>query len=49
MTTYELKSSQNQSSVYGKANVIEENGCKTLYSYGTKIMTIKGQSYVQTL
>lgn len=46
MTSYELKPSQNQNQIsfYGKATVIEENGCKTLYSYGTKIMTIKGKS-----
>ena len=46
MKTYELKPSQNQSQIsfYGKATVIEENGCKTLYSYGTKIMTIKGKT-----
>lgn len=46
MKTYELKPSQNQNQIsfYGKATVIEENGCKTLYSYGTKIMTIKGKS-----
>ena len=44
MTTYELKPSQNQNQIsfYGKAKVIIENGCKTLYSYDTKIMTIKG-------
>ena len=45
MKTYELKPIQNQKQIsfYGKATVIEENGCNTLYSYGTKIMTIKGK------
>lgn len=43
MTEYEVKpkSEQNQISFYGKARVVEENGARTLYSYDTKIMTIK--------
>ena len=44
MTMYELMPvyEQNQSSFYGKAKVIiEEKGARTLYSYDTKIMTIR--------
>lgn len=38
---YELKPSNGQKSFYGKAQVeLNEHGMRTLYSYGTKIMSI---------
>ena len=41
-TFYELTPVDNQKSFYGKAKVfIDDNGDKTLYSYETKILTVK--------
>ena len=38
---YDLKPIDGRKSFYGKAKIyLEENGDKTLYSYGTKILTI---------
>lgn len=41
MTRYELTPYNRQKSFYGKAIVEEDNGEKRLYSYGTRICTIK--------
>lgn len=41
-TFYDLTPVKNQKSFYGKAKIyLEENGDKTLYSYETKILTVK--------
>ena len=41
MKIYDLNPTKSHKSFYGKAKIYEdENGNKTLYSYGTKILTI---------
>lgn len=41
MKIYELTPNDSRKSFYGKAKICEdENGNRTLYSYGTKILTI---------
>lgn len=41
MLKYNLEPANGRKSFYGKAYVIEDDGVKTLYSYGTKIMSKK--------
>lgn len=45
MNLYELKPSGNVKSFYGKAKILEEDGTKTLFSYGTPIMRLKDGYY----
>lgn len=47
MKKYELTCAHcTQKSFYGKAQIREENGTKTLISYGTEILTIKNNGKI---